>query len=105
MLAVETVADESEVSVSVIVGMGQQMAFSFKVGTHGVLRYFVTLHGTVEVDDVGISIANNMCTAHGRIEANNTRAKERLNPATIEADTRGEDEVVNPRHEFGLDAL
>lgn len=105
VLLVEAVADEAVVGISFIVGLGQQTALAFEVGTHGVLCDFAVLHSTIEVDDVRIGVADNVGTTHGRVEAYDTRAEERLYPAGVEVGAGGQDEVVYPWHKLRLDAL
>ena len=52
-----------------------------------------------------IGVADDVGTAHGRVEAHDTRAEERLYPAGVEVGAGGQDEVVYPRNKLRLDAL
>ena len=105
MVTVETVAYLAEVGIASFVCNGQQLALSLKISTHRIGCDVSVLHTLIEVDDVRIRVANNMRTAYGRIETNDTRTEKRLNPAGVEACAGTEDKVVNPRHKFRFDAL
>ena len=105
VFGIETVTHLSKMGIAVLVGSGQQATFFFEVGSHRVSCYFAVLYAFVKVDDVWVCVAYNMDTACGSVEANNACPKKRLNPTTFKVCARLQNEVVDPWHKFGFDAL
>ena len=65
MFPVKAIAHLAKVCIPILIGICEQFALPFKVGSHGIRSDVATLYAAIKVDDVWIGVAYDMGTAHG----------------------------------------